>query len=211
MAFQLTLLSGFVLLGLRDDGVDGDGRLTGRTVTNDQLTLTATDGNHRIDGHDPGLHRNGHGLPGNDARSEFFDGILGLALDLALAIDGLTQSINHAAKETLADRNGKQATRGLDLVTGLDAFAVTEKHAADFGLFQVQRQAIDTTWKLNHFVEHDVAQAFHLGGTITDFADDADVGFRDCGLETCDLGFDLLKDVAHGVKRRGKGSVEKGK
>ena len=36
------------------------------TITNDQLTLTTTDGHQRIDGFDTGLHGLAHGDTGND-------------------------------------------------------------------------------------------------------------------------------------------------
>ena len=42
---------------LVDDGVDGNSGLTGLTVTDDQLALTATDRHHGIDGLQAGLHR----------------------------------------------------------------------------------------------------------------------------------------------------------
>lgn len=52
-AVQLLLLV-FTLVEalLVDDGVDGQGGFAGLTVTNDQLTLTTTDGHQRVDGFD---------------------------------------------------------------------------------------------------------------------------------------------------------------
>mmetsp|Transcript_27976 Transcript_27976/g.58799 ORF Transcript_27976/g.58799 Transcript_27976/m.58799 type:complete len:353 (-) Transcript_27976:577-1635(-) len=46
-----------VLLGLLvDNGVDGDGGLSGLTISNDQLTLSTADGDEGIDGLKPGEH-----------------------------------------------------------------------------------------------------------------------------------------------------------
>jgi hypothetical protein len=86
-----------------------------------------------------------------------------------------------------------------------------KQHAADFGFFEVQSQAVEAAGKLDHFVEHDIAQAFHFGRAVTDLADDAHVGLGDGGLEAGDLGFNLLKDVAHRSFGFGKVEVEGGK
>ena len=51
-----------VLALLVDDGVDGDGRLAGLPVADDQLALTAADRDHRVDGLDAGLDRRVHVL-----------------------------------------------------------------------------------------------------------------------------------------------------
>ena len=175
MALELALLGGLVLLGLGDDGVHRDGGLAGGAVTDDQFALAATDRDHGVDGHDAGLHGNGHGLTGNDARSQLLNGILGFTLDVAFAVDRLTESIDHAAKEALADGNGKEAAGGLHFVAGLDAFSVAENNATDFGFFEVESQAERAVGELNHFVEHDVAQTFNLGCAVTDLAHDAHV------------------------------------
>ena len=56
-----------VLAFLVDDRVDGDGRLPRLTVADDQLALTAADGDHRIDGLEAGLEGLVHGLASGDA------------------------------------------------------------------------------------------------------------------------------------------------
>lgn len=48
----LLLILSLVETLLVDDGVDGQGSLAGLTVTNDQLTLSTTDGYQRVDGLD---------------------------------------------------------------------------------------------------------------------------------------------------------------
>ena len=57
---------------LVDDRVDGDGRLAGLAVTDDQLTLTTANRNQRIDGGDSGLNRRIHRLAHNHARRDAF-------------------------------------------------------------------------------------------------------------------------------------------
>jgi hypothetical protein len=60
VVLQFTLLRRLVLLRLGDDGIYCDGRFTRRTVADDELTLTTTHGDHRINGHDAGLHGHTH-------------------------------------------------------------------------------------------------------------------------------------------------------
>src|SRR5690606_14615371 len=91
---QLALFGGLVLVRLGNDGVDGDGRLAGGTVADDQLALTAADRNHRIDGHDAGLDRNADRLAGNDAGSDFFDRIRLAGIDVAFSVDRLAERVD---------------------------------------------------------------------------------------------------------------------
>ena len=74
----------------------------------------------------------------------------------------------------------------------LDPGVIAENDRADFGLFEVQRQADDAVAEVKHLVEHGVGEAFDLGHAVADFADDADVLFGRRGLGARDLGFDFL-------------------
>jgi len=202
---ELALLGGFVLLGLGNDGVHGDGGLAGGAVSDDQFALAASDGDHGVNGHDAGLNGNGDGFAGDDAGCDFFDRVLRITFDLTLAVKSLSKGVDDAAQQALADGDGEQAARGADFVASLDVLAGAEKHAADLGFLKVEGQAVKTAGEFDHFVEHDIAQAFDLGGAVTDLADDADVGFGDRRFEAGDLGFNLLEDVAHGCCLFGEG------
>lgn len=46
-----------ILAALVDNGINTNGSLTGLLIADDQLTLTLTDGDHRVDGLDTGLYR----------------------------------------------------------------------------------------------------------------------------------------------------------
>ena len=107
MILKAAFSSSFVLLSLGDDGVNGDGGLTGRTVTNDELTLTTTDGDHGVNGHDACLHWHRNGLSLNDAGSDLFNWILVGGFDLTFAVEWTTEVVDDAAKHVLTNRNGK--------------------------------------------------------------------------------------------------------
>lgn len=67
--FDLQLLGLVVTLVesvLVQHGVKSDSGLTGLSITNDQLSLTSTDGDEGVDGLKTSLHRFVDGLSGND-------------------------------------------------------------------------------------------------------------------------------------------------
>ena len=63
-----------VLALLVDDGVDGQGRLAGLPVADDQLALSTANGDHRVDGLDAGLYRRVHALAGHHVGRDPLDG-----------------------------------------------------------------------------------------------------------------------------------------
>ncbi len=82
---------------LIDDGVESDGRLAGLAVADDQLALTAADGDHAVDRLDAGLQRLVHRLAGRDARRLVLQGTPVRRLDVAEAVQGAPQRIDDAA------------------------------------------------------------------------------------------------------------------
>src|SRR5262249_11256702 len=136
--------SGFVDARLIDHRVHADGRLASRTVTNDQLALTAADRDHRVDGHDAGLHRLAHGFALDDAGRNFFDGIESAFLDRTLAVERLAERVHHAAKQTLAHGHLEQLAGRAHFRTFFDLGVITQDDGTDFGLFEIEREADHT-------------------------------------------------------------------
>src|SRR5690606_28461242 len=83
---------------LVDDRVDGDRRLAGAAVADDQLPLPAADWDESIDRLDAGLHRLLHRLPQHNAWCDNVDLPAVGGADGALAVDGLPQRIDDAAQ-----------------------------------------------------------------------------------------------------------------
>ena len=109
---------------LVDDRIDCDGGLAGLPVADDQLTLAPTDRHHRVDGFQPGLHRLVDGFSRNDARRDLFDrrGLRGL--DRALAVDRVTERIDHTTEQRFADRHLENSSRSLDRVAFRDVLVI---------------------------------------------------------------------------------------
>ncbi len=74
-------------LRLVDDRVDGDGRLAGAAVADDQLALAAADRDHGVDRHDAGEDRLGDRLADDDAGGDLLDRVGLGGGDRALAVD----------------------------------------------------------------------------------------------------------------------------
>ncbi len=114
-----------------DDRVEGNRRFAGLAVADDQLALPAPDRDHRVDRLDAGLHRLQHRLALHDAgRLEL--GRPGFRrVDVALAVEWLSERGDDAPEQRLADRHIEQLTRALDDVALDDLLPLAEQHGAD--------------------------------------------------------------------------------
>jgi hypothetical protein len=117
---------------LADDGVDADRRLAGGAVADDQLALAAADRNHRVDGHDAGLHGLADRLASHDAGRDLLDRVRHVARDRPLAVDRFAERVDDATEQTLADRDLQQFARGTNLVALLETRVLAEDDDADF-------------------------------------------------------------------------------
>jgi hypothetical protein len=102
------------LLGLITSGVDAllvkngvksDGSLTSLTITNDQLTLTTTDGNHGVDGLETSLDRLVDGATRQDTGGLELSTALLLGVDGTFSINGVTESVDDTTQDFRADGN----------------------------------------------------------------------------------------------------------
>lgn len=101
----LGLIVGGVDALLVKDGIKSDGSLTSLTITNDQLTLTTTDGNHGVDGLETSLDRLVDGTTRQDTRGLELSTSLDLGVEGALSINGVTKSVNDTAQKLGTNRN----------------------------------------------------------------------------------------------------------
>lgn len=101
----LGLIVGGVDALLVKDGVKSDGSLTSLTITNNQLTLTTTDGNHGVDGLETSLDRLVDGTTRQDTRGLELSTSLDLGVKRTLSINGVTKSVNDTAQKLGTNRN----------------------------------------------------------------------------------------------------------
>jgi len=168
-------------LFLVEDGVEGDGGLTGLPVTNDQLTLTSADGDERVDSLKTRLHRLVDGFTGNNTRGFDVDTSSLLAVNGSLAVEGVTKRVDNSTEELWADGDVDNSTSPLDNIALLDITIVTKDDNTDVVGLQVQSHTLDTAVELDHLLGLDVLETVHTGNTITD-------GQHLTGLGQVDLG-----------------------
>ena len=178
--------------------------LSRRAIADDQLALAAADRNHRVDGHDPGLHRLADGPALDDPGRELLDRIGDAAVDRPLAVERLAERVDDAAEQPFADRHleqlaGRRGPRRLPASLRV----VAEDDDADLGLVEVQRQAGDAVAEVEHLVQHHVGQSPSTLATPSPISRmTPTLCLAAAAFGARDLGFDFLDQVSHSVISR---------
>jgi hypothetical protein len=165
-AHLLAGVAGLPVLALVEDRVDADRGLAGLAVADDQLALAATDRGHRIDGLDAGLQRFGDALALDHRGGLQLQGAPVAGGDVAAAVDGLAEGVDHAAEEGVADRNREHLTGALDLLALLDLLELAEDDRADAVLVEVERHPEHTAGELQQLLGHHRGQALDVGDAV---------------------------------------------
>ena len=155
-----------VLVMLIDDGVQGNGGLAGLPVADNQLTLSSADGDHGINGLDACLQGLVYGLSCNNAGSHLLHRSGFISQNGALAVNGLSQGIDHSAQQFLPYGNGYDPAGTLDRSTFLDVPIRAEHNGTYKILFQVQRHTLHAAFKLQQLTGHTLVQAVNGGDAV---------------------------------------------
>ena len=161
--------------------VDGNGSFARCAIANDQLALAATDWNHRVNGHDAGLHRLIHAAALDHARCNFFQRIKCVGFDRTFVIERLAERVYYAAQKRLAYGNRKESASCFSFVAFLNQRVVAHQNRADFSFFEVERKTVNAVGKFDHLIEHHVAQTLDARDAVAGFAHNAHVALgRGC-------------------------------
>ena len=151
---------------LIDDGIQGQCRFAGLAIANDQLALSATDGNHGIDGLQPGCKRFFYRLAGHYTGGFPFDQRKGIRLNLTPAIQWLTQGINHATDHGLTGRYRGNSIRSLYQITFFDYRIFAEKYDTNVVFLQIEHHSDDFMGEFYQLPGHYFFQAMDAGNPI---------------------------------------------
>src|SRR5205823_12469686 len=119
--------------------INGHRGLAGLAVTDDELALSATDGNHAVDRLQAGLQWLFNGLARDDTRRCDLNAPALFGFEGAAAVDGLTQGIHDATDERLAHRHFGDANGELHRIALFEHVGITDKGGSDGILLGSQR------------------------------------------------------------------------
>ena len=186
-----------VLALLVEDGVGGDGGLAGLAVADDQLTLAAANGDHRVDGLDAGLEWDTDALALENAGRGRLDRVEADGVDRALAVDRLTQRVDDAADERLAHGHGHDAARALDGVALADALFGAKHDDGNGAFLQILRHAVHAAGEFEQLAGHAAVESCRAGNAVADQGDGAGLRL----VDLCFVVFDLRTDDAGNLFR----------
>ena len=188
-------IAGLPVLALVEDRVHTHRGLAGLAVADDQLALAATDGRLRVDRLDAGLQRLTHALTLHHRRRLQFQGASLVGLDVAAAVDRLTQRVDDASEEGVTDGYRQHLAGALDLLALLDFLEVAEDHRADVVLVEVERNAEHAAGELQQLLRHHRREAFDVRDAVTGVDDNADLLAFGVGFEAGDILLDGALDL----------------
>ena len=171
-----------ISVGLIDDGINRDGGFASCAVTDDEFALTTANGNHRIDSHDASLHRLVDRLTWRDTRSNFFYRVTLGGLNRTFTVDWIAERINDATEQAFANRNRKEAAGGLGFHAFFEAGDVAHDHATHGVFGEIEGDALQAAWKLNHFIHHNCREAVDGRYTVSEGNNCSDVGLASAGV-----------------------------
>ena len=121
--------AGFLLV---QDGINGNRRLTGTAVADDQLALSASDRYQSVNRFNTGLQRNVYRFTIRNTVGRGFNGAGLAGTNFTLAVYGLAQCVDDAAQHGLAYRALHDAAGTAHYVALLDHMVITHQYDTDF-------------------------------------------------------------------------------
>ena len=170
------------ILTLVDYRVDGDGGLADLAVTDNKLTLSATDGHHRVNSLDTRLQRLVNRL------TENYTGSLTLQRHQeplpfyrAAAVDRLAKDVDYTAEHSLPYRNGSDLAGAANRHVLRHLVHVVEQDDAHVALLKVEGNAFHAVLKLHKLVGAHVVKPIDMSHTVAHLQHCADL-FKGHGL-----------------------------
>ena len=161
---------------LVNDGINGNGCLTGLTVADNKLTLSPSNRNHGVNSLDSGLEGSIYGFPLNYAVSHTLNTAELISFNRAFAVKGLPQSIYYTSCHGIAHRNLYHSACGFYRIAFTDPAGITKQNRTNVVLFQVQNHAVDFSRKLQKFSLHGAFKTVDTGDTVSNLDNGTDVG-----------------------------------
>src|SRR5271166_1125805 len=164
---------------LIDDRIHGDRGLARRAVADNELALTASHREQRVDNESSGLHRFTDESTVDDSRRGALDRVIVLGRHRLFAINWAAERIDDAAKQPGPNRDAHHFTCSGDARSRLDGFTIVEEHRGDSIGIEGEREAHPPSIESKKFVEAGLRQPRYESNPIADPFDDAEsLGLR---------------------------------
>ena len=187
-----------VVAALVDDGVDGNSGLARLAVADDQLTLTASDGDHGVHGLQSCLQGLVHRLAVDDARCLAVQRHFAqVAADESFAVQGHAQWVDDTPQHTLAYHDGGDALGALHRESFLDFVRRTQQYGTDVVLFQIHDDAYDAVLKFHQLTGLGIAQAIDTCHAVAHLKHGANLVQGDLGIYAFQLFAEDIRNFAY--------------
>ena len=191
-------VSGFIIAALVDDRINGNSRLARLAVTDNQLTLSAADRNHRIHGLQTGLQRLVHGLTIDNARSLAVQRHLAqLATDETLTVQRHSQRIDDTSQHAFTHHNGGNTLGTLHRKSFLDFIRRSQQYGTDIVFLKIHDNAHDAVLKFHQFTGLGISQTIDTCHAIAHLEHGADLIQRDLRIYAFQLFAEDIRNFAY--------------
>ena len=155
-----------ILVLLVQDGVGGNRSLAGLAVADDQLTLTAADGEHGVDGQNTGVQRGVHALALQNTGCLLLNGVVAFGLNGAFAVDGLAQRADDTPQKSIAHRDTGALAAAGDHGAHTNGLGTIEQHNAQLLGLYAFHHTLGTVFKGDDFAVHSAVHAVNVHDAI---------------------------------------------
>ena len=136
------------------------------SVADDQLTLTAADGEHGVDSQNTGVQRGVHALALQNTGCLLLNGVVAFGLNGAFAVDGLAQRADNTTQKSIAHRNTGALAAAGDHSAHTNGLGTIEQHNAQLLGLYAFHHALGTVFKGDDLAVHSAVHAVNVHDAI---------------------------------------------
>jgi len=140
----LDWITGFEVLSLVNDGINGNSGFSGLSISNDELSLSSSYWDQTIDCLKTSLHWFVDGLSWDDTWGSDFNELSLGGLDGSLSIDGVSEWVKYSSDHFITDGDVNDGTSSSDDISFSDFSIVTQDDDTDVIGFQIQGHTSDS-------------------------------------------------------------------
>ena len=152
---------------LVDHGIRCNGCLTCLTVTDDQLSLSTSDWEHRIDGKNSCLHWYADRFTIHDTRCFIFNRPVIIFFNIALSIDWSTQGIDDSSDKFISNRNSGFLFGSCYFGSFLDPCITAKQNDTDLIFSDILYHTFYAVLKDNDLTIHRLVNSIDSGNSVT--------------------------------------------